>query len=188
MAAALTTPTPGSKLTSSSVTYTWSAGEGVNYYWLNLGTTNSGAGAKNLYSGGSTTLTSATVTGLPTNGETIYATLYSYIAGVWEPTVYTYIASGSPTPAAMTAPAPGSTFTSSSVTFTWSPSNPATSYWLNVGTAPSGPAAKNIFTSGPTTLTTITLGIPSGGEAIYATLYTEIGGVWQPTVYSYTAQ
>jgi sugar lactone lactonase YvrE len=188
VAAALTTPTPGSKLTSSSVTYTWSAGEGVNYYWLNLGTTNSGAGAKNLYSGGSTTLTSATVTGLPTNGETIYATLYSYIAGVWEPTVYTYIASGSPTPAAMTAPAPGSTFTSSSVTFTWSPSNPATSYWLNVGTAPSGPAAKNIFTSGPTTLTTITLGIPSGGEAIYATLYTEIGGVWQPTVYSYTAQ
>jgi hypothetical protein len=57
---------------------------------LNLGTDTSNAGAKNIYTGGGTDLTSATVTGLPTGGETIYATLYSYINGSWQPTVYTF--------------------------------------------------------------------------------------------------
>jgi hypothetical protein len=33
-----------------------------------------------------------TEAGLPTNGEIIYATLYSYIGGGWQPTVYTYTA------------------------------------------------------------------------------------------------
>ena len=36
--------------------------------------------------------TSATVTGLPSNGETIYATLYSLINGVWQSVQYTYTA------------------------------------------------------------------------------------------------
>jgi hypothetical protein len=77
-------------LTSSTVTFTWSAANPATYYWFNLGTASSGANAKNLYSGSPTTATSVTVSGLPTNGETIYATLYSYIGGAWQPTVYTY--------------------------------------------------------------------------------------------------
>jgi hypothetical protein len=88
----MTTPQAGSTLTSSSVTFTWSRGSGVTYYWLTLGTGSSGAAAKNLYAGGSTSATSVTVGGLPTNGVTIYATLYSYISGAWQPTVYTYTA------------------------------------------------------------------------------------------------
>ena len=189
VAAVLTTPTPSTKLSSSGVTFTWSAGEGVNYYWLNLGTTDSGAGAKNLYAGTSTTLTSVTATGLPTNGETIYATLYSYIAGVWQPTIYTYTASGSPTPAVLTTPQPGTALTNSTVTFMWSPGSPATDYWLNVGTGTSGAAAKNLYAGGSTTATSVTVtGLPTNGETIYATLYTLIGGAWEPTVYTYTAQ
>jgi hypothetical protein len=189
VAATLTTPTPSSKLTSSSVSFSWSTGEGVNYYWLNLGTTDSGAGAKNLHSGSSTTLTSVNVTGLPTNGETIYATLYSYIAGVWQPTVYSYTASGSPTPAVLTTPSPGSTLTSSSVTFTWLPGNPATHYWLNLGSASSGANAKNIYAGVSTTATSIAVtGLPTNGETIYATLYSYIDGAWEPTVYTYKAQ
>jgi hypothetical protein len=62
----------------------------VTYFWFNLGTGTSATAAKNIYAGGATEATSVTVTGLPTNGETIYATLYSYIGGVWEPTVYSY--------------------------------------------------------------------------------------------------
>jgi hypothetical protein len=189
VAATLTTPTPSTKLTSSSVTFTWSAGEGVTYYWFNLGTTDSGANAKNLYSGSSTTLTSVNVTGLPTNGETIYATLYSYIAGAWQPTVYTYTASGTPSPAVLTIPSPTTQLTSSTVTFTWSAGNPATSYWFSLGTASSGANAKNIYSSGSTTATSATVsGLPTNGETIYATLYSYIDGAWQPTVYTYTAQ
>ena len=182
-------PALTNKLAGASATFTWTAGEGVNYYWLNLGTASSGANAKNLYSSGSTTLTSATATGLPTNGETIYATLYSYIAGVWQPTVYTYTASGSPTPAVLTTPSPTTQLTSSTVTFTWSPGNPATHYWLNIGTGTSGAAAKNLYAGGSTTATSVTVsGLPTNGETIYATLYSYIGGAWQPTVYTYTAQ
>ena len=189
VAATLTTPTPSSKLTSSGVTFTWSAGEGVTNYWFNLGTTDSGAGAKNLYSGSSTTLTSVTASGLPTNGETIYATLYSYIAGAWQPTVYTFTASGSPTPAALTTPTPTTQLTSSSVTFTWSQGSGVPYFWLNVGTGTSGAGAKNLYAGASTTATSVTVGgLPTNGKTIYATLYSYIGGVWQPTVYTYTAQ
>jgi hypothetical protein len=189
VAAVLTTPAPSTKLASSSVTFTWSAGEGVTYYWFNLGTASSGANSKNLYSGSSTTLTSVTAASLPTNGETIYATLYSYIAGVWQPTYYTYTASGSPTPATLTTPAPSSTLTSSTVTFTWSPGSGVTYFWLNVGTGSSGAGAKNLYSGSSTTATSVTVsGLPTNGEKIYATLYSYIGGAWQPTVYTYTAQ
>ena len=186
--AALTTPAPGSKLTSSSVTFTWSPGEEVTDYWFNLGTGNSGAGAKNLYSGVETTLTSVTASGLPTNGETIYATLYSYIAGAWQPTVYTYTASGSPTPAALITPEPAATITNTTVTFSWSAAIPATYYWFNLGTGSSGSSAKNIYSGSSTTASSVTVsGLPRNGETIYATLYSYIDGAWQPIVYTYTA-
>jgi len=186
--AALTTPAPGSKLTSSSVTFTWSPGEEVTDYWFNLGTGNSGAGAKNLYSGGETTLTSVTASGLPTNGETIYATLYSYIAGAWQPTVYTYTASGSPTPAALITPEAAATITNTTVTFSWSAAIPATYYWFNLGTGSSGSNAKNIYSGSSTTASSVTVsGLPRNGETIYATLYSYIDGAWQPIVYTYTA-
>jgi len=189
VAAVLTTPTPSSKLTSSSVTFTWSAGEGVTNYWLNLGTASSGANSKNLYSGSSTTLTSVNVTGLPTNGETIYATLYSYIAGAWQPTVYTYTASGSPTPASLTAPSTSSPLSGSTATFTWSPGSGVTYFWFNLGTALSGANTKNLYSGSSTTATSITVsGLPTNGEKIYATLYSYIGGAWQPIVYTYTTE
>ena len=189
VAATLTTPTPSTKLSSSSVTFTWSGSEGVTYYWFNLGTADSGAFAKNIYSSGSTALNSANVTGLPTNGEPIYATLYSYIAGAWQPTIYTYTASGSPTPALLTAPAAGTSLTSSTVTFSWSAGNPATYYWLNLGTASSGASAKNIYSGGSTTATSVTVNnLPTNGETIYATLYSYIGEAWQPTFYTYKAE
>jgi hypothetical protein len=84
----LTTPTPGSTLTGANVTFTWTAGVGVSNYELELG--NTGQGSYNLYNPGHTTATSASVTGLPTNGLTIYARLWWYIGGAWQHTDYTY--------------------------------------------------------------------------------------------------
>jgi hypothetical protein len=49
-------------------------------------------GASNLYNSGSVTATTETVSGLPSNGKTIYARLYSYINGAWQYTSYTYTA------------------------------------------------------------------------------------------------
>ena len=71
-------------LTSSSATFTWTAGTGVTRYEFRLGTT--GPGSNDLYNPtetSTTALTSGPVTGIPTNGATLYARLFSLIGGVW---------------------------------------------------------------------------------------------------------
>ena len=114
--AVLTSPTPGTQLGGSGVTFTWTAGTAVTRYSLWLGTT--GVGSSNLYnSTPPLTTLSTTVTGLPITGGTIYARMWSEINGVWQSTDYTYTASGSAVKAVLTSPAPGSTLTGSTVTF-----------------------------------------------------------------------
>jgi hypothetical protein len=88
--AALTTPTPGSTLAGSTVTFTWSAGAGPTKYELQLGTT--GVGSSNLYNSGGTTATTETVSGLPTTGVKVYARLWSEIDAKWKYVDYTYTA------------------------------------------------------------------------------------------------
>jgi len=86
----ITSPTPGSTLAGTSQTFTWSAatGPGNEGYWLFLGTT--GVGSKDLYDSGQQTATSATFNALPTNGETIYARVYTKFNGTLVYNDYTY--------------------------------------------------------------------------------------------------
>jgi hypothetical protein len=180
--AALTSPKPGSVLPGSSVTFTWTAGTGPTAYQLWLGTT---WRSSNLYNSGSTTATSASVTGLPTYGQTVYATLGSLIGGVWQYAYYTYTEAGTSAPAALTSPTPGSTLTGSSVTFAWSAGTSVTAYQLCLGTT--GVGSCNLYDSGSTTATSAKVtGLPTLGQTIYATLGSEIGGVWQYANYTYT--
>ena len=185
--AVLTLPTSGTLL-NGSATFTWSSGDGVTYYWINVGDSSSGAASKDLYSSGPTTSTTASVSGLPTYGGTLYVTLYSNIYGAWQPTVYTFTETGTPQPATLTFPGLGATLSATSQTFNWSTGSGVTYYWLNLGYGSSGAAAKNIYSSGPTnSLTATVTGLPSYGVPIYATLYSYINGVWQPTVYTFTS-
>jgi uncharacterized protein YkwD len=62
--AAITAPAPGSTLGGSSATFSWSAGKNATSYVLSIGST---AGGTN-YLNRTTTTTSTTATGLPTNG------------------------------------------------------------------------------------------------------------------------
>src|SRR5208337_2463079 len=181
--ATLITPAPSSVLAGSSATFTWTAGTGVTNYMLYLGTT--GAGSHDLYSLGSTTATSTNVTGLPTNGVTVYATLYSEIGGIWQSTAYTYTEAGTPVPAALTAPAPSSVLAGSSATFTWTAGTGVTNYMLYLGTT--GAGSHDLYSLGSTTATSTNVtGLPTNGVTVYATLYSEIGGLWQSTAYTYT--
>jgi hypothetical protein len=88
--AAITSPLPGSVLTGSTVTFAWSPGAGATEYSLWLGST--GVGSYNLYDSHATTATSAKVTGLPTNSETIYVRLNVISNGVAKSVDYTYTA------------------------------------------------------------------------------------------------
>jgi len=69
-------PAPNSTLPGSSATFDWSAVAGAQKYELYLGS--NGAGSDNLYFSGFSTRRTATVTGLPVNGEKIYARIYWY--------------------------------------------------------------------------------------------------------------
>ena len=84
----------------------------------------------------------------------------------------------------MLSPTPGSTFSSSSVSFHWSAGS-ATSYFLFVG---SSPHTADIYNSGVIhTLSATVNNIPTDGRTIYVTLGSQVNGTWFINDYTYTA-
>ena len=169
-AAAITSPAPGSTLTSASTTFTWGAATGASSYYLWVGTT---LGGYNLANMGPFTGTSATAN-LPTNGTTIYVRLWTFINGgtTQLSNDYTY-AEFAPSAAAITSPAPGSTLTSASTTFTWNAVTGPSSYYIWVGTTLGG---YDLANQGPFTGTSATLTLPTNGTTIYVRLWTFTNG------------
>ena len=180
---AITSPTPGSTLSSTSVTFQWNSGAAE--YWLQIG---SSVGASNYYNSGSLgTSTSTTATGLPSDGSTVYVRLWyrTTSGGSWAYTDCTYKATSS-SGYAITSPTPGSTLSSTSVTFQWN--SGAAEYWLYAG---SSAGAYNYYSSGSlgtSTSTTVT-GLPSDGSTIYVRLWyrATAGGSWAYTDCTYKA-
>ncbi len=102
--------------------------------------------------------------------------------------VITYVAGKvtvTPSPAAITSPANGSTLSGASATFTWSPSGPTPSqYALYVGTQ--GQGSSNVLHLNSTTATSYTVNnIPTLGGAVNVTLYWYINGVTYSAFYTY---
>ena len=85
----ITAPIPCSTLTSSPVTFKWTD-VGAPLYWLSIGTR--GTGSIDIYHESQGTSTSVTVSGLPTDGSTIYVRLYSWqpCTNSWLTNDYTY--------------------------------------------------------------------------------------------------
>jgi hypothetical protein len=85
----------------------------------------------------------------------------------------------------MTSPAPGSTLSGSSATFTWKVATGASAYVLYVGST--GVGSDNIFanTSAITTTSQAVTGLPTSGT-IYVRLWTGVGGATTWVDYTYT--
>ena len=181
--AVLTSPVPESTLPGSSTTFTWTAGSGVTYYSLWVGS--QGVGSHDIAVIGATKSLSGTVSGLPTNGETLFVRMLSYINGAWQFTDYTYTANGTPVLSALTSPTPGTQLTGSSTTFTWTAGSGVTYYslWIgsHVGTHDVGLIPTTTALSGTVT------GLPNNGETLYVRMLSYINGAWQFTDYTYTA-
>ena len=182
---AITSPTGGSTLSGDTVVFIWTAGSGASAYWMDIGST---AGGNNYFSTGNMgNVLTVTATGLPTNGSTVYVTLYSLIDNVWTASTYSYTAFN---PAAgggvMSTPPDGSTLSGSSVIFTWSAGASASSYWVDVGGSPGG---NEYYQSGDlgNVLTTTAYGVPTDGSTVYVTLYSLVDGAWISSGYTYTA-
>ena len=84
---AITNPSPGSTLASSSVMFQWSSGTGVDEYFLYIGTS---IGTNDLYGQSQGLNLSVSINSLPVNGSTLYVRLYWRIAGNWYATDYIY--------------------------------------------------------------------------------------------------
>ncbi|MCC6419219.1 MAG: hypothetical protein IT429_13370 [Gemmataceae bacterium] len=177
--AVMTSPANGSTLTSSSVTFQWSAG-GATQYGLWVGST---AGARELVAIGGVT-TSYTATGLPTDGRILYVRLWSLVGAAWYYNDYLYTAQ-SATPAAMTSPANGTTLGSSSVTFQWT-AGAGTQFGLWIGST--GAGSSNLGTAAPVTTSHTVTGLPTDGRTLNVRLWSLVGGVWLFNDYTYTAQ
>jgi hypothetical protein len=177
----LTTPTPGTVLPSSSVTFNWSAANGADQYWLDIGST---IGGSDLWRGALTT-TSQLVSGLPCDGRTINAQLFTHTNGAWSiPQRYTYTA---PTGcfAILISPTPGTVLSNTTVTFGWNAVAAADQYWLDIG---STVGASDLWRGALTATSQLVAGLPCDGRTINAQLFTHINGAWSsPQRYAYTA-
>ncbi|WP_321477397.1 GerMN domain-containing protein [uncultured Paludibaculum sp.] len=182
--AQITSPAQGATLAGSTVTFQWNAGTGVTHYYLHVG---QWQGGNTLFSQDMNTSQSAQVSGLPTDGSTVYVRLWSYAGGSWQYNDYTYKASGtapSPVKAAITSPAAGSTLSGSSVTFAWSAGTAVQRYWLFVGTS----AGRNdIYGADQYLNLSAAVTVPVNGKPVYVRILSYINGAWQFNDYQYTA-
>jgi hypothetical protein len=179
--ATVISPGPNITLTGASQPFTWTAAQGATGYAVYAG---SSAGAYNYFSS-LFTGTSGTVTGLPTNGSTVWIRLWTNFSGTWQFIDYQYTsATGGGGGATMVSPAPNTTLGGASQTFVWTTAAGATQYAIYAG---SSVGAYNYFsgllsgTSGNVT------GLPTNGSTVWIRLWTNFGGTWQFIDYPYTA-
>ena len=179
-------PVNGSALTSNSMTFWWAGYPGATAYWLDVGNT---SGGNNYYQSQSLSATTfaQTVNSLPSDGSTVYATWWYLVGGSWSYIEYQYTAFGaSSQKGVITSPAPGTTLTGSSVTFTWTAGAGATAYWIDAGSTPGGNQYFQSTNLG-NVLTTTVSGLPTNGSTVYITLYSLVNGQWLNNQYTYTA-
>ena len=181
----LTTPAPGSQFTDTTVTFVWTAGTQSSAYWLDMGSV---PGGNQYYQSGNLgNVTTTTANGLPSDGSTVYATLYSMVGGQWVASSYTFTAYNlGGGLAVMQTPTPGSTLSGNVASFTWSAGNGATAYWMDIGSEAGG---NEYYQSGNlgNVLTTTVDTLPADGTPIYVTLYSYIGGQWLSNSYTYVS-
>lgn len=175
--AQMTLPAPGAALPGANVTFQWTAGAGVQRYFLFVGLW---PGGNTLFSQDMGTSRTAAVTGLPVAGQQIYVRLWSYIDEQWQASDAIYTAAGtSPAPAraALTSPAPGSMLTGSSATFTWSAGTGVRQYYLFVGLWQGGNTIASVDAEQRTSAAVANL--PVAGETLWVRVWSLIGENWE---------
>jgi hypothetical protein len=170
------------QFTSTTVTFNWTAGSGSSAYWLDIG--NVPTGNQYYQSGNLGNVLTTTASNLPSDGSTLYVTLYSLVGGQWLANTYTYTAfNPSQYTGVMLTPTPGSILSGNVVTFTWS-AGATYDYWLDVGSSPGG---HQYYQSGDlgNVLTTTVYTLPADGSRIAVTLYSLVSGQWLNNQYTY---
>jgi hypothetical protein len=181
-ASQMLSPTNGATLPGGPTTFIWDTGASVTQRALWVG---NNPVTHDLYAVFETGL-SRTVT-LPTDGRTIYVTLWSLIRSTWLPAYYQYTCDGGaapgPTPSQMLSPANGTTLSGATTTFIWDTGSGVTLYALWVGSA----ANTHDLYAGLQSDLSETVRLPTDGRTLHVTLWSLINGAWQSSAYTYTA-
>jgi len=161
-------PANGATNVDPGAPISWNAVSGAQAYYVYVG---SATGLSDVYNSGSinATLTSITPTGLKVN-TAYHLRLWTQINGSWGSNyVDTVFTTGYGT-AHLTSPLNGATNTDPFAPFAWNSVPTALSYALNIG---STAGAADIFSSGPTTATSLTVPSLQINTRYYATLFTQ---------------
>ncbi len=172
----LVSPTPGSVLTGSDVTFSWRPnGSRITNWLLHVG---SRLGGYDLYqsSGLAGTTTSLQVTGLPTDGTPVYVRLW-YANGSWSYLDYQFTAASTGGLPGLISPAAGTPLPGSQVDFTWSANGSRViNFRLQVGMTRWGAQFLDTGYVPATTTSWTVSGLPTDGTLIYVTLWYQTGG------------
>ena len=118
-----------------------------------------------------------TVSGTPTgNGPFNFTVTATDVNGCSGSAGYGITINPSPTPAVLTTPQPGSTFTGPTVTFQWTSGTGVTAYRLSIGTTFGGVDLLNQDEG--TNQSAVVPGLPTASR-VYVRLSSLIGGVWR---------
>ncbi len=181
--ATVTSPANGVTLAATSQTFSWTD-TGADKYFLKVG--NFSVGGSDLYSSGllAAGTTSVTVSGLPNDGSTIHARLYTWGNGGWQTSDTSYVAM--PNTGTVAAPANGATLASPNQTFTWVDTG-APFYYFIVGTALGRADIHQSGNLAAGTTSAAVSGLPTGGVPIYVRLYSWGNGSWNISNSTYTS-
>lgn len=178
----ITSPVPGSVLPAATATFTVDiSGVAIESSWYFVGSTPGGTEFAQVHAGTGTT---QTVTGLPTDGSTVYVSYIYRVNGEWATVQKTYLAAGSD-PVTIVSPSaailPGST-----ATFTVDLGGRSIeSSWYRVGSIPGGNDYAEVHV-GTGTTTTIT-GLPTDNTAVHVTYLYRVAGEWSQVTRQYYA-
>jgi hypothetical protein len=181
LTAQIVSPLSDDTFHSRTVNFVWEDAS-ANEYFLRIGST---VGTSDLFYGSMGTETQKTVANLPFDGRKIYVRLYTKDYGSWRYNDYVYNAFNDEIiTAEMVSPQNNSTFTSTSVNFTWEDSA-ADQYYLRIGTE-LGSSDLYYGSMGTAAQKTIT-NLPFDGRKIYVRLRTKEYGSWRYNDYVYNA-
>lgn len=173
----------GATLSGTSQLFTWDVGNATGF-WFYAGSTQ--GGQEYYRNDEQINGSSHTVTGLPTDGSTVYITFHYLLNGEWSQKHYHYKAASDISGVlGITSPAQGDTLTGSAQTFTWNTGD-ATGFWFYAG---STQGAQDYYRN-PEQLNgtshTVT-GLPTDGSTVHITFHYLLDNAWSQIHYSYIA-
>ncbi|MCA9408798.1 MAG: hypothetical protein KC733_08915, partial [Candidatus Omnitrophica bacterium] len=195
--AALINPQVGTPLNQTTVTFQWNNGFSVTEYYLGVGTSLQSISTKpwgNIFAG-TVIGNSQEISGIPLNGKSIFARMWSKIDGKWQSIDYEFqtedLGIGGKEPANLINPQPNTTINQSTLTFQWDTGSGVTEYWLGVGTSFQSVSTKpwgNIFAKAVNGTSQVVSGIPLNGNSVFVRLWSKIDGKWETVDYTFATE